>query len=389
VFDVKTDVVSDVETDLECWSYPHLRIDLDALEHNIATMARWCREQQVEIFPHIKTTMCRPIVDRQLAAGAHGVTVATVDQAQTAHSWGVRTIHLANQVVGEADRRLLRKLLADDPALRVQCFVDSHTGLELLASTFATLPGRLEVLVDVGTPGGRTGVRDPDEARALAVAAGGRPEVILAGVAAYEGVVPNRRDTATLAAVDAHCRRASEVFDSLRQVYDVPAPMFSIGGSAFPDRALAHRPPAPANVVIRSGCYVTHDHGTYAAVTPLPTLRPALSVAALVISVPEPGLAVLGAGRRDLPEDAGLPIPLPDPGADTEQDANRGHVTRLYDHHAVLRDHPTADVGHVVHLGISHPCSAFSRWETLLAVRDGGVNAVWHTEFHRGPRRCA
>jgi D-serine deaminase-like pyridoxal phosphate-dependent protein len=375
--------VFDAEAEPGWWSYPQLRIDLDDLDHNIATMARWCRDAEVDIFPHIKTTMCRSIVDRQLAAGAHGVTVATVDQAWTARSWGIRTIHLANQVVGDADRSLLLTMLSDDPGLRLQCFVDSHVGLDLLASTFAALPGRLEVLVDVGTVGGRAGVRDPAEARTLAAAVRGRPEVILAGVAAYEGVAPNRRDAATLASVDAHCRRAGAVFDSLRPIFAVPDPMFSIAGSAFPDRALAHRPSTPANVVLRSGCYVTHDHGTYAAVTPLPTLRPALSVAALVVSVPEPGLAVLGAGKRELPDDAGLPIPLPEPGAD----AHPGELTRLYDHHAVLRDHPSATVGQVVNLGISHPCSAFSRWDTVLAVRAGRVVDEWQTEFRRRPRR--
>ena len=368
-----------MEPDPARWSYPQLRLDLDALEHNIATMAQWCTAKEVGLFPHIKTTMCRPIVDRQLTAGARGVTVATVDQAITAHSWGIREIQLANQVVGEVDRTVLRNLLADDPDVRLQCFVDSQAGLDLLASTFATLPGRLEVLIDIGVLGGRTGVRDPDEARTLAAAVRARPEVLLAGVAAYEGVAANRRDAETLAGVDAHCRQAAEVFTSLREVYDLPEPIFSIGGSAFPDRAVVHRPSGCTKVVVRAGCYVTHDHGTYAAVTPLPQLRPALSVAALVVSVPEPGLAVLGAGKRDLPDDAGLPVPLAHPGFDA--DPNAGQLIRLYDHHAVLRGHPAAAVGQVVHLGISHPCSAFSRWETLLVTRAGRVDDLWHTEF--------
>jgi D-serine deaminase-like pyridoxal phosphate-dependent protein len=286
----------------------------------------------------------------------------------------VRRIHLATEVVGAHDLTRLRDLLAADPDIRVQCWVDSGTGLARLAEAVAVVPGRVEVLVDVGTPGGRTGVRGRGDARRLGAAVRGRPEVRLVGVAGYEGVVGNQRDAATLARIDRHCAAAADVFTDLAEDYETAEPVFTMGGSAFPDRVVEHRPP-DARVVLRSGCYVTHDHGTYAAVTPLPALRPALAVDALVLSTPEPGLAVLDAGRRDLPHDAGLPVVL------APEQAHE--VTTLYDHHAVLRGEPTPGVGDVVRLGISHPCSAFSRWERYLVVRGDEVVDRWSTEFVR------
>ena len=64
-----------------CASLPQLRLSLPVLQHNVELMATWCRDRGVELCPHIKTTMTRPIVERQMRAGAWGVTVATVRQA--------------------------------------------------------------------------------------------------------------------------------------------------------------------------------------------------------------------------------------------------------------------------------------------------------------------
>ncbi|WFR70914.1 hypothetical protein P9209_15855 [Prescottella defluvii] len=68
-------------------SLPQLQLSLPAVEHNVELMATWCRDRGVELCPHIKTTMTRPIVERQLRAGAWGVTVATAHQASIALEW--------------------------------------------------------------------------------------------------------------------------------------------------------------------------------------------------------------------------------------------------------------------------------------------------------------
>lgn len=350
---------------------PRLLLDLDAVEHNVALMTDWCTRHDVDLAPHVKTTMSRPIVERQLAAGAAGVTVATVAQAATVRGWGVHDVHLATEVVDPDDLATLRALVAD--GARVRCWVDSDAGLARLDEAFADRPGRLEVLVDVGTPGGRTGVRSPDAAVALGEAVRASPALRLVGVAGYEGVVGPGRDAGIVARVDEHCRRVASVFAALAGRCETDDPVFTMGGSAFPDRVVAHRP-RDARVVLRSGCYVTHDHGTYAAVTPFPELRAALTVEAMVVSAPEPGLAVLDTGRRDVPHDAGLPVVLSSPAHE---------VTTLYDHHAVVVGEPTPAVGDVVRLGISHPCSAFSRWESYVVTRGGIAIDRWRTAFVR------
>ncbi|MCZ1012401.1 alanine racemase [Streptomyces lydicus] len=175
----------------EIRALPELRLERAALEHNVRLMAEWCREHRVELAPHIKTTMVRPIVEQQLEAGAWGVTVATARQADVARGWGVRRILVANEVIHSTDLALLRRLLDETPDLELFCLIDSPTGVDLAAAALHNTHNPLRVLVDVGVPGGRTGVRNAAEAYELAAAAvKASPGLLLVGVAGYEGCDP-------------------------------------------------------------------------------------------------------------------------------------------------------------------------------------------------------
>lgn len=356
-------------------SYPQLRLDRDALDANIHTMAAWCAERGVELAPHVKTTMSPQIVRRQVDAGAVALTVATLDQVDAVLGWGYNDVLVANEVVDEAGLRRLKALLAGDHARVIRILVDSVEGVDVAARVFADGGSRLPVLIDVGADGGRTGVRSADNAFAVADRVVAAPGLALVGVSGYEGVVPNRRDAATLAAVDVHCRRVRDVYQGLAPFFETTEPIFTMGGSAFPDRVVEHLPVGVPGTRywLRSGCYVTHDHGTYAGVSPIDGLVPALAVSAVVLSTPEPGHAVIGAGKRDLAYDAGLPVLL---------DA-AGRVRTLYDHHAVVEE-SDATVGEVLRLGISHPCSVFDRWPLYVAtLSDGSDPQLWNTDFGR------
>jgi D-serine deaminase-like pyridoxal phosphate-dependent protein len=129
-------------------------------------------------------------------------------------------------------------------------------------------------------------------------------------------------------------------------------------------------------LVLRSGATVTHDDGTYRETTPfnrIPqegSLQAALEVWAQVLSTPEPDLAILGAGKRDLPYDKGFPVPLAARGRDgTLRSLEASTVDRLDDQHAYLRGASVAP-GELVRLGISHPCTAFDKWRVIPVVDD-------------------
>ncbi len=73
----------------------------EALTHNLATMAGWCRDRGVELAPHGKTHMAPQLFARQLDAGACGITAATLSHVRTYRAFGVRDVVLANELVDE------------------------------------------------------------------------------------------------------------------------------------------------------------------------------------------------------------------------------------------------------------------------------------------------
>jgi D-serine dehydratase len=148
-------------------------------------------------------------------------------------------------------------------------------------------------------------------------------------------------------------------------------------------------------VLLRSGAYITHDHGTYERLSPVPgsgragpPLQPAFELWTAVLSRPEPGLAIVGAGRRDVGFDQDLPIPLrawPRDEPEASRSAVAGmQITALDDQHGYLRipaDSPLGP-GDLVCFGISHPCTAFDKSRVIPVVDDDyRVSGAIHTFF--------
>jgi D-serine dehydratase len=322
-------------------------------------MQRFADDAGALLCPHGKTTMSPRLFERQLAAGAWGITLATTQQVRVARAHGIRRILYANELTQPDDVRYVREELERDPELDFYCLVDSVDGVALLAGI-----DRVGVLVEVGAPGVRGGVRDLATARRVAdavEAAGLR----LAGVEGFEGLLPD----------DGRVREYLAFVGEVARELD--AGLVTAGGSAYFDLVAEELSGLPAQLVLRSGCYVTHDHGHYArlAAGRGVDLRPALEVWAHVLSVPEPELVILSAGRRDFGQDAGDPVPIGREGC---------RVVAVSDQHAHMRA-PAGHglrIGDAVALGPSHPCTTFDKWRVIYVVDDDcRVSDVLRTYF--------
>lgn len=374
---------------------PVMVLKESALAHNLDLMARWCAERGFSLAPHGKTTMCPELWARQLAAGAWGITVANVAQARVARAFGVERILLANELVEPVSIRWVASELAADPAFDFLCLADSVAAVEALAASAGS--GRpIRVLVELGLPGGRTGCRTGEEATAVARAIASASGLELAGVEGFEGVI---HGDDVLAEIDGFLDRLGGLVAALAEegAFAGRAEVIvSAGGSAFFDR-VAERlatPIAglPVRLVLRSGCYVTHDSAFYDHLSPLggrsaggPRLVAALEAWGAVLSRPEPDLALLLLGKRDAPYDIDLPVPLHVASGGALRDVRgRMTVTDTNDQHAYLRvpaDDPLA-VGDLVGCGISHPCTAFDKWRLVPVVDDAyTVVDAYHTFF--------
>ena len=376
----------------ELW-LPAVVLHDTALRHNLDRFAAWCAASGVRHAPHGKTTMSPQLWSAQLARGAWGLTAATTAQARVMHSYGVSRVVIANEVVSPPDLAWLAGTTAD-PDSEVLCVVDSLEGVTLMERHLAHAAKPLPVLVELGVAGRRTGVRDTTEALNLAERVAASGKLHLAGVEGYEGVLPQRRDGSAPEDARAWLERLTEfaVAADKRDVFtETERVLVTAGGSAFPDlaaEALRGMPELsrPIIPIVRSGCYLTHDDLSYERNSPLRStadadpLRPALSCFARVVSCPEHGRAILGVGKRDVAFDIDLPVVrarrregvrLPITG--------QARITELNDHHGFC-DVETGllEVGDIVELGLSHPCTVFDKWPLIPVVdeNDRVIDAV-------------
>lgn len=363
-----------------------------ALRHNIELMARYCREHDVLLAPHGKTTMSPQLLKRQLDGGAWAVTAATMSQVRVWRSFGVDRVILANELVEPASVRWVAGELRDDPDFDFYCLVDSVAEVRLLESAIGetALHRPLQVLLEVGLGGGRAGCRTPEQALEVARAVGASRRVVLAGVEAFEGIIDSKTLDGTIEATDrflGDMRALVVKLDQAGHFAAVSRVIVTAGGSAFPDRVVdvlgrAWNLSRPVELVLRSGCYITHDAVHYQQLSPfggrIPetgALREALEVWGVVLSMPEPGLALLGFGKRDVPYDLELPVPR---YIKSGREAPRPFESETVifatnDQHAYLRVGGTENlkVGDLVGCGISHPCTAFDKWRLIPLVDDG------------------
>jgi D-serine dehydratase len=368
-----------------------------AIRANIDLMRRYTQSAGVELAPHGKTTMAPQLFEMQLAAGAWGITCATAAHLRLYRRFGVPRIVMANQLLDADSVQFVARQLAEDPGFEFYGIVDSVAGVRGYFDVLSKLPrGRpVNLLLEVGAMGGRTGLRTVDEAAAVAQEIGGMAGCLrLAGIEAFEGIFGGTPREAEIQ-VAAFMERVSEVARRCDFSEALDEIVLTAGGSAFFDQVVKAlkgiRLSRPTRVVLRSGCYITHDHGFYAAA--LDRLRersagsdsaasdrifvgqgfePALELWTTVQSLPEPGLAIVALGKRDVSFDLGLPVPLKHlAGGSPTSIRGKAEIVRLNDHHGYLKFNGlNLAVGDRIAVGISHPCTTFDRWEYLYVVDD-------------------
>lgn len=364
---------------------PLMLMKQSALENNLRQLADFCREQGVMLAAHGKTSMSPAILRRAVTdGGAWGLSAATPAQVRALRQFGIRNVFLANELVDPAGIRWIGEWQKQHPDHGFLCYVDSLQGVRLLEQHLGD--SRIAVLLEMSVSGGRTGCRSSSEALEIAAAIATSPTLQLVGVAGYEGALGAGRDAAGVQRVTDYCRMliATAALLAENQLFASQHIILSAGGGAWFDVVsacfTAANLPLPMTPLIRSGAYMAHDSGLYARIAPFAQpgathhFTAALEIWGRVLSRPEPGLAFVDFGRRDVPFDQDLPNPLWVRNVDgsAPRAASGMRISEVNDQHAYLLL-PEEDVlkpGDWVGCGISHPCTAFDKWRYLPLVDD-------------------
>jgi len=282
-----------------------------ALENNLEVMQAYVERAGVQLAPHAKTTLCPQLFMRQLNHGCWGLSVATMTQFKLCHDLGVGRMILANQLVGRAEIAGLARLWATTPEREYHVLVDSQQGAAAISAGFSECTGApaARLLIEMGMPDGRCGVRSLEEGLALARLIRSLPHVELHGVEGYEGSIVSDH-------ADRDAAEVSNYLSTLLRLYEL---------------LVISRPQPNQAIVIMGKRDVSYD-------IDLPTARWSFRE-----------------GRDDTP-----------------QSVTGCVVNKLNDQHAHLAVPTDADlaVGDLIGFEISHPCTTFDKWSLLLEVDD-------------------
>jgi D-serine deaminase-like pyridoxal phosphate-dependent protein len=347
-------------------------VDLDRLEANIARLAGYARQHGIELWPHAKTHKMPPVARMQLAAGAAGLTVAKVGEAEVfaRHELGPLLLHYP--VYGpDAWARLTK--VAGTTGLTVA--VDSYEAAEPLAGALDAAGVSAEVLVEIDVGLHRTGVASAAAARDLAERLDGLAGLDVAGVSCFPGHVrgPAAEAERKLADVEATLAEAVSLFTEAGLRCE------RVSGGCTPAMQMTHLTPSVNE--LRAGTYVFLDRTEVAFDAPLTLDDCALRVHATVVSTAVAGTAVVDAGSKALSDAV-----FGGPGGE-----GRGAVAAHPDvtipftneEHGVCdvsMSDTTWHVGDRVEIVPNHVCTCVNLQDVICAARDGVVEHVWTVE---------
>ncbi len=349
---------------------PALLIDLNRLEANIHQMMEQAHAWGLSLRPHCKTHKIPAIAHLQCAAGAVGITVAKLGEAEVMAEAGIRDIFVANQIVGAAK---VERLLALYRRTRLSVGLDDPRQAELLNEAFLQEPEPIDVWIEVDTGQRRTGVLPGEPAVALSLVVARYPKLRLRGIYTHEGHDYWVPDHAALAEAATNAQQvmvetasAIEAMLGARCAVSMGSTPSVINGM-FRDGIDELRP----------GTYVYYDasmanvlgHTEWCAATVLAT----------VVNRPAPGRAVVDAGGKVLSVDrrpAGTILHTPGYGLIV------GHptaiLTSLSDEHGVIGEGGDAfAIGDRIRIIPNHICPVSNLHDRVYGIRDDIVEVVW------------
>lgn len=342
---------------------PALLVDLPRMEVNLERMASFFRGVPAKLRPHFKNHKCPDLAARQLAAGAIGMTCATLREAECLVHHGVRSVLLANEITDSAK---IRRLV--DLARRAELIVcvDNEKIVDELARAAANCPTQLGVLVDVDVGAHRCGVPPGDAAVGIARFAIHKG-LRFRGLMGYEGGVVRKlpspqREQAAAAAM----RALVETAASLRQK-DIPAEILSGGGTGT--YSVSGR--FPGVTEIQAGSYLLMDTDYQKC---CPEFDLTLTVLTSVLSKTEGERVVVDAGLKSLSCEHGIPMVKDMPGLS---------IRRLTAEHGIieLKD-PAApvEVGDKIEIWVRYSDATVNLHERIWGIRDSQVEEIFRVE---------
>lgn len=345
---------------------PALLLDMDAVEHNIRQMADYAKKAGVNLRPHAKIYKATPYFAwMQIHAGAIGITVAKLSEAEILASAGIKDILIANQVVG---KRKVQRLVNLAGHTDVKVAVDSIENINELSGAAEFIGVHLGVLIEVNIGNNRCGVEPFDPTLEMARLIQSSPGLKFRGLMGYDGHLVFVKD---LAEKDRRSKEAYQILVDTKSFLEekgIQSKIVSGGGSCTYKSASGIKGVTELQV----GTYIFMDT-QFRDTGALNEYKCALTVLASVISRPNrPGaedLAILDIGRKGIDNTYGFP----------EVKVPSGTIFSMPQEHSRLQFNPAESelkIGDKVELWVRDANGTINLYDKIYGMRDERVQAV-------------
>jgi D-serine deaminase-like pyridoxal phosphate-dependent protein len=349
---------------------PFVLIDMDKVERNLSVMQKIASSAGISLRPHIKTHKIPALAHKQIQAGAIGITVAKLGEAEVMVAAGITNILIAYPIVGE---QKLSRLIALVKKAQITAAVDSYEVAEGIAGAAVRSGVIVDVVIEMDCGFGRVGVPPGDAVLQLAKQIVQLPGLRMTGILTFAGQSYDASNKEELGRIGMEEGRLSKETADLLRANGITVTIVSVGST--PSSRFASQ--VPGITEIRPGTYIFGDlMQTKIGSHQLEDC--ALCVKVTVISRPAKGRAVVDAGTKifsmdgeDSPLGTGRGVVIERPGI---------KVAWFTEEHGMLElseQDETLKIGDTLEIIPVHCCAVINMVDEVAAVRGNRVEEIW------------
>jgi len=342
-------------------STPALVVDYEILRRNIQYMAKFAADCGVKLRPHVKTHKCSKIAHMQLEAGAEGICVAKLSEAEVFAVSGIKDILIANEIISP-DK--IQRLLKLNQYTKTKVAVDSKTNIEDLNRFASKTDQVLDVLIDLNVGLNRTGVLPGEPALELAQLISQSPHLKLRGLQAYEGQLTYIKNFEQKEEQTKAIMKTVVETKELIENNGIACETISAGGSG----TFMITGKYPGITEIQPGTYVFNDHHINSYV---PELEIALTVLTTVNNMPAKEIVTLDMGSKSISSDMGMPL--------FKGYGKSMKVLALTEEHCQCTYGPSRKfkLGEKIEAIPAHVCTTVNLYDYFYVIKDGELIGKW------------
>jgi len=347
---------------------PALLIDMDLVRGNIAAMQEKADKYGVALRPHTKTHKMPELAKLQIAAGASGITVAKVGEAEVMATAGLTDIFIANQIVGISKLERIRQLSRQ---IKIRLGIDNPVQVDQLEVIFRDESRPIEVLIEIETGENRSGIIEEEQLIQLVKHIQAQTKVELKGVFSHEGHTYKAKDSA-------ECRRLclesqNRTLWAANLVRDLGTNIDTVSIGATP--SLMHSEVLPGISEIRPGTYIFMDVGQGTAIADYSHC--AATILASVISLPTAERIVLDTGAKALTLQTRSEGICTTRGYGLVKNSANVRLSGMFDEHGLIYDaalRAELKIGDKLEIIPNHICPVCNLYDSAYAVSQGNVS---------------